>query len=407
METCGQCHDTGFIAGHSFHSDLGLADIQAGQPSTGLFGQWDALNYRYLSSSGDARLDLGTPGWIIANAGRFVGGGPGMTSRTGKDLTDLPPDAANPETAILDPSTGQMTAWDWEKSGTLEMNCFLCHLSQPDNQARIETIQAGQFAWANTATLQNTGLVARTEDGWAWNAAAFAEDGQLLTEYVTLQDPANDNCAQCHGVASSTPDVPLTLPACNDLAFSQTATTGQVIVAEKISESGVNLTGKDALSRAWDVHTERGLQCVDCHASLNNPALYQESASTRPDNLLFDPRRLDLGEYLKYPDHNLARGQSAQYNVVPELKGTMRRCESCHDAESIHTDWLPYSQRHMEVVACETCHVPQLYAPAIQSYDWTVVSLEGQPDVSCRGVEGWGGTPTDLVSGYQPVLMQR
>ena len=43
----------------------------------------------------------------------------------------------------------------------------------------------------------------------------------------------------------------------------------------------------------------------------------------------------------------------------------MRRCESCHDAQKTHADWLPYTDRHMEEVACETCHIPQMYAPAI------------------------------------------
>ncbi len=84
-----------------------------------------------------------------------------------------------------------------------------------------------------------------------------------------------------------------------------------------------------------------------------------------------------MGEYLQNPDHNFARGQSAQYTVAPEIKGTMRRCESCHDAPKTHADWLPYAERHMEVVACETCHIPQLYAPAIQSYDWTTLKAGG------------------------------
>ena len=29
MKTCGQCHDTDFIASHSFHTDLGLSSISA------------------------------------------------------------------------------------------------------------------------------------------------------------------------------------------------------------------------------------------------------------------------------------------------------------------------------------------------------------------------------------------
>ncbi len=407
MKTCGQCHDTDFIASHSFHSDLGLSDIQVRKASTGLFGQWDPLTYRYLSNPGDTRLDLSTAGWIMYNASRFAGGGPGTTSRGGQLLTSLIARASNPETSLLDTATGKTVAWRWNQSGTYEMDCFLCHLPAPDNQARIEAIQSGQFAWANTATLQGTGIVTKSPEGWAWNVEVFDADGLPLPDYVTIQDPGNDNCAQCHGLVHMDTQTPLTLPACTDTNFQQTATTGQVISPQKISDSGINLSDKATAARSWDVHSERGLQCVDCHFSLNNPIYYQENASLRPDSLLFDPRRIDLGAYLKSPDHNIARGQSAQYNIAPDLKGSMRRCESCHDATSIHANWLPYVERHMAVVSCETCHVPQLYAPAIQSYDWTVIKLDGQGAATCRGTEGSGALATDLVSGYQPVLMQR
>jgi hypothetical protein len=76
----------------------------------------------------------------------------------------------------------------------------------------------------------------------------------------------------------------------------------------------------------------------------------------------------------------------------------MRRCDSCHEAQKTHADWLPYAERHMEVVACETCHIPQMYAPAIQSYDWTVLKADGAPISTCRGIEGQD-TVTDLVTG--------
>jgi len=407
LKTCGECHDTEFISSHSFHSDLGLSDLLEGQPASGIFGQWDPLTYRYLSQAGDARLDLGTADWLRLNANLVVGGGPATTSRDGDPLASLPVRSNNPETTVLNPDTGRTELWNWNESGTIEMNCFVCHMPQPNNQARVASIQSGQFGWANTATLSGTGLVEMTGEGWAWQAAAFDESGQLLPDFVTIQDPTNDNCAQCHGVIHAGSQEPLTLPVCTDLSYPQTATTGQVISPERLSESGVNLAGKADLSRSWDIHAERQVQCVDCHYALNNPALSESAIANRPSHLIFDPRRLDLGEYLQYPDHNLARGQSAQYDVAPELKGSMRRCESCHDAGTSHANWLPYSERHMAVVACETCHIPQVYAPAIEAYDWTVIDLEGQAATACRGVGGDGDTVNNLVTGYQPVLMQR
>ena len=61
----------------------------------------------------------------------------------------------------------------------------------------------------------------------------------------------------------------------------------------------------------------------------------------------------------------------------------------------------------MAAVACESCHIPQMYAPAIQSYDWTVLTPDKQPLKSYRGVEGDPAAVTSLVTGYQPVLLNR
>ena len=410
MQTCGQCHDTTFIQSHAFHSDLGLADYKAStktwDASTGVFGKWDPLTYRYLSQKGDERLDLSTAEWLMLNGKYIIGGGPADTGRDGQKLSNLKPNLKNPEASILNAATGKPEGWDWSRSGTMEMDCFVCHLEKPNNEARIKAIQAGQFGLANTATLFNTGIVSETGGGFEWNASAFDETGKLNEEYVLIQDPTNANCAACHGEVHPETDEPLTLNACN-LDYPQTATTGQVIAGQKISQSGINLSGKEELNRSFDIHAERELQCTDCHYAVNNPAHASEAQSANPAHLVYDPRTLDIGEYLERPDHNIARGESAQFNIAPELKGTMRRCDSCHDANVGHADWLPYIDKHMSAVACESCHIPQMYAPAIQSNDWTVVTVKGGAVQNCRGVEGDPKSISSLVTGFQPVLLNR
>ena len=409
MKTCGECHNTEFIQSHAFHSDLGLSDYQENgnsNASTGTFGKWDPLTYRFLTQKGDERLDLSTAEWLKLYGPRVVGGGPAMTSRTGKLLTDLNADPKDPEASILN-KNGNVEGWDWNAWGTMEMNCFVCHLENPNNPLRVSLINSGQFDGANTATLIGTGIATeKVSDRWTYNLEAFDENGELKAEFVKIQDPTNFNCAACHGEVHTDTSQPLTLHA-EDLNYRQTATTGQVISAQKISDSGLNLSNKADLNRSWDVHAERQLKCTDCHYSLNNPAHTDEAQKAEPDHLLYDPRTLEINEYLEKPDHNFARGQSAQFNVAPELKGTMRRCGSCHNANQAHADWLPYLDKHMSAVACETCHVPQLYAPAIQSYDWTVLTLDKQPKKSYRGVEGDPNSVTSLVTGYQPVLLNR
>jgi thiosulfate reductase cytochrome b subunit len=48
-----------------------------------------------------------------------------------------------------------------------------------------------------------------------------------------------------------------------------------------------------------------------------------------------------------------------------------------------------------------------MYAPAIQTNDWTVVTTKGSASTECRGVEGTPNQVTSLVTGYEPVLLNR
>jgi thiosulfate reductase cytochrome b subunit len=416
MQTCGQCHDTDYIVSHSFHADLGLSDYAITNEmdaSNGKFGRWNPLTYRYLTQSGDVLLDMSTPEWLMRYGDQIAGGGPATTSREGRPLVSLSPDANDPETSILDPVTGQPQAWDWSQSGVIENNCFLCHLEYPDNTARTAAIREGMFSWANAATLAGTGIVVDAGGGsYTFSNEAFTENGEVKAALIALQDPTNENCAQCHGPVHMESD-----PFVFQTENPEKETTGQVVSGQRISESGMNISNKGELARSWDIHAERQLQCVDCHFSLNNPAHEQDVKGENPDHLLYDPRRLDFGDYLEKPSHNFARGQSAQYTIAPELKGTMRRCETCHDPNVGHADWLPYIDRHMDEVACETCHIPQLYAPAIQDYDWTTINANAEPQTAYRGIEAGSIetasldvmpiTVTNLVTGYEPVLLKR
>ena len=412
MQTCGACHDTTFIESHSFHASLGLEDMEQaggvwnGRPwdtSLGLFGKWNPLTYRYLSPPGDVRIDLGTADWIRVLGSFHVGGGPATTARLGGSLLDLPVIPGDPQTHVIDPVTGELQPWDWDVSGTVEMNCFLCHIPAPDNSARIVELEAGNFRWANTATLLGSGIVEKVGGEFRYNSGAFSADGKLTQDTIKIQDPSNENCGLCHGLVHDILEDPLVLEGCSAEQW-RTQTTGQIISPQRLSDSGMNLSNKAGLTRSWDIHSERAVDCTDCHFSLNNPVYFQESDSSRPEHLVFDPRRLEIGEYLYQPLHQFARGQSAQSTIALELKNTMRRCEACHSVTTTH-DWLPYKDRHMNAVSCESCHIPQMYSPAIQQKDWTVLKADASPKSECRGIEGGTSTINSLVTGYQPVLI--
>lgn len=418
MTTCGKCHDTQYIAAHSYHAAAGCnerfpvgsrPDCRAWDYSPGQLGRWNPLRYRYASPPGDVQLDLGIAEWIQVYGERHVGGGPAVTG-FGTVPLDQPRAVQNqsgehvdPERDTLDPQTRKVRPWDWQASGVVEMNCFLCHIARPDNGARIDELRAGHFQWAGTATLQNSGAVRKTATGWEYVAESFLPDATLAATTLGIQAPTSEHCGQCHGQTHFA-DTPLILNTTWQ-AWS-TLTKGQVFSPQLMRDSAVNLAGKAQLNRPWDVHAASMLECTSCHFALNDPKSYEPTHRGRPRHLRYEPRRLDIGQYLVQPSHQFAKGQTAQGTIARHLGGTMRRCEDCHDAQRTH-DWLPYRDVHFARLTCEACHIPRVYAPALEEIDWTLVTPTGDPRVQWRGVEGRPDQATATVTGYEPVLVPR
>ncbi|MEZ5543443.1 MAG: tetrathionate reductase family octaheme c-type cytochrome [Pseudomonadota bacterium] len=248
-----------------------------------------------------------------------------------------------------------------------QMNCFLCHLQQPDLAARQAALDAGMPEWSVSATLAGTGLISATADGYRWNAADIDEDGAAA---IDLRPVTEAQCGNCHGVVHDGSD-----PLLVNLGTNQnwtTETTGQVFSPQPIRLSGMNHAGKDDLDLVWDVHAERLVTCGDCHYSSDRPA-------------------------------RLA-GTATPASVAPAA-GLKRRCESCHSLEGTHT-WLPEAARHYHAVTCESCHVPRLEMGARESIDGTVMLPDGVPLVSYRGIDDTRlATPSNAyITGYTPLL---
>jgi hypothetical protein len=148
MQTCGNCHDTAFIADHNVHVDV--------------------LSGGLAVPSGEALVSTGEGDWTLL-----------------------------------------------DESASGEMNCFLCHTTAPNNTARLDALVSGEIDWANTATLTGAGIVESTDGGYEWNAEAFDETGSLKEGLLGIQDPTVENCAQCHGTATSDVITPLTFDACS------------------------------------------------------------------------------------------------------------------------------------------------------------------------------------------------
>jgi hypothetical protein len=391
-QTCDGCHDTRWIADHSPHSELGLGESASARDfdaGPGAINRFDPIDYDRIAFDGE--FTIGVADWLMRHGGQHVGGGFATHTDDGEPLTALTAGTPGPFTHHRG-EEGTPVPWDWRESGLAEMNCFLCHLPEPDDAARRAALGEGRFGDAATETL---GVGRRTADGWTYESAVVE---------LPIRNPGVENCGLCHGTVVTDPQAPFFHAP--DPDRRQTLTTGSIFAPGRIPRSGMNVAARDSLARPWDVHAGRLLECADCHPSTNNPAHFSESTDTRPEHLRYDARRLDIGEYLQRPSHEFARGRSAQTPARRELDDSMRRCEDCHQASAVH-DWLPNRDRHLMALQCEACHIPAQYGTTLASIDWTVLDAGGEPIRRYRGTNGDPEDPRTLVEGYQPVLLPR
>jgi len=371
MTSCGgDCHDTAYIMANSDHADAGASQLGQGdkahgwQHGSGYFGGWDPLSYDTdgLSPSGDMDIEA----WLKRYGARHVGGGPA--------------------------------------AGFIEMDCLLCH-TDIENSAREAAINNGDFAWVNSAPLASLGILVQQEGQWLWDASKFQASGALHDGLLDIRKPRDENCAQCHGMADNSLDIPLTISA-DQHSRHNTDRTGQIISPQKLLNSGLNISGKEDLNYPFDVHTDRVVGCVNCHYSLNNPVYFRQREESRPVHLDFDPRRMSSADYLVRPLHQFAKGQSTLGLAAADTENSLRRCESCHDARNVH-DWLPYKQGHFASLACESCHIPKLFGPGLQAVDWTMLDSDAQPLKQYRNVQGDPVAVDSLIEGFRPLILPR
>lgn len=220
-------------------------------------------------------------------------------------------------------------------------------------------------------------------------------EGRLLRAAIRIGPPRSANCGACHGlVADGRGSV--ALPADFEAAviasrWSLTQGEGAIVAPQRMADSFLNLEGKDALGAPWDVHAARLVDCVACHYAANNPARTDEKRGALP-SLTSDPRRQSTAEFLVRPDHRLAK----------------QGCRGCHDPMKAHA-FLPYRERHLEVLACQACHAANLMAPAVEMIDATVAAIGGTPAVRYRNLERRQGEPlnTATVTPFRPLLVER
>lgn len=227
---------------------------------------------------------------------------------------------------------------------------------------------------------------------------SYDAQGRLLRDAIRISAPRDENCALCHGIVHVGSD-PLRIPDDYDRSAegkpgertdAMTRSTGAIYAGQNLSESYLNLQDKTDRAYPWDVHARRLVSCIDCHFARNNPA-HASLKQTTLDFLKDDPRRISLAEFLHRPDHTL----------------TSASCQSCHDPLKTHA-FLPYRQRHLDLLECQACHAPRMMAPAARMIDATVVRPDGSPSMLYRGVELRDGESLNaaFIHGYVPLLLR-
>ena len=416
-KTCGDCHDYDFIA-NSFHFQQGKTELDRallashGVPafnlSPGMFGKFSIIPNRQLTHPGitDASdADMSQPEWLTKCGGCHTGGGISEFDLRGRKL--LTPEATpdgplDPSYTIRDREKGQVVPWDWAKSGTAEADCFLCHVPKASRAARKKEYADGNFRWANNATLADTGIVTRNPDGsFAYNRAVFDAQGAVKPEVLDLSDPTLENCAQCHGFTARNATTIQAIQHADIMRGTEKA--GWIYNGARISDTvSPNIVGKEKMKYAWDAHAAKGIICIDCHFSLNNPGRMIHDDPKK--NLRYKPQGEDIAVYLKRPDHNFARGNIPPETVNLTRHDTMRACRDCHDAEKAHA-FLPYKSRHFAALACQTCHIPAVHFWAYRSDDWGFLMDTGASRITMRGIDGSIVDPEAPVTGYLPAYI--
>ena len=417
-QTCGgDCHDYDYIS-DSFHFQQGKNEfdrtllashgVASFNSSPGMFGKFSILPNRQLTPADVADpldADMSQPEWLIKCGVCHTGGGISEYDLRGHRF--LTPEAKpmgplDPSYTIRDRDTGMVVAWDWKKSGIAEADCFLCHVPKASRGARKVEMVAGNFGWADSATLSDTGIVARRENGtFTYVRDAFNADGTVKTEALVLSDPTLQNCSLCHGFTAA--NATTIQPIQHADIMRGTEKSGWIYNGAKISDTvSPNIVGKEGMKYPWDVHAADGVICIDCHFSLNNPGRMIHDDPKK--NLRYRPLGEDIAVYLKRPDHNFARGDIPPETVNLTRHNTMRGCADCHDAEKSHA-FLPYKTRHFKALACQTCHIPAVHFWAYRSDDWAFPMDTGGSRITYRGIDGSIVDPESEITGYLPAYI--
>jgi len=328
-QTCGMCHDYEEItSGYHFQmgwdvidDDFGLDSKQPWNLSDGFLGKWYPYAFRQLAKKHNESADeidltvydfigFSAPGPGQLPCGACHPGGGGFQydrdgNRYDEELADNP--------GLAEELDGDYYQSQWDKSGVVEADCFVCHLEGYNFDERTAQLEQGNYQWAVVGG-SRIGIVSgsvkrgRTPE-IVYNRRLFNEDGTISLNMSW--PPPDDNCVYCHG------------------------------------ESDVNKRGfswNDIFNP--DVHNQQGVSCTACH-----PAGPDHQIAKGDVNISTVADHLD----------STMKG-CAECHMTGYLGASVPK----------HNKIRP---SHLATITCESCHIPQLGRSAALGHEATTGKL--------------------------------
>jgi len=356
--TCGMCHDYETIT-EGYHFQMGWnvisddypedevtgEDIHPWSLSNGFMGRWYPFAYRQLAkkqNSSPDDIDMTTYEFVGFSDTRFgnlpcgachPGGGGLQYDRDGERYDDMLTD----EPELAETFDGDYYQSKWDKSGVVEADCFLCHLSGYNNEARIEQLKSGNYQWAVVAGsrigIVKGSVVRGDEPTVLYNKHLFNADGSITLD--VFHPPSDENCLYCHGPSS----LRKRGFSWNDLDNTDVHNQ-QGVRCVSCHPAGLDhqiAKGNDPVNKVAPEHTGTILDCQECHVAGQLGAPLLDHHSVRPSHL----RTIDCRSC-----HIPALGRAAAHGVVMTTgKRTISLRPDSASYAGDKTPWFPDYQR--------------------------------------------------------------
>ena len=336
-QTCGACHDYDRITG-GYHFQAGRGELydepaagegRSSSRSPGLYGKWQLLYQRELAPiefDCTEDIDMTSYDWVNTCGICHPGGGPAEYDRANKRYDEV----LESDRGMALFTYGDYHEADWVASGVVEADCFICHLDTYDYSTRAQQLKQLNYRWAATGA---AGL------GYVWGSVKadqqpkvyyrktlFGPDGKV---HLKIRRPADRQCTTCHDI------------------------------------SGVQKRGTTwHSSYVQDVHTQRGVRCVDCHPG--------------------DIR------------HNFAKRHAAGLTIRTDLDRSMMSCKGCHETGEMGApryDHPGMPDLHFKRLSCAVCHMtkrPFLATRTVDTLTGKAVEIAIEPDANAYDSHAFG-----------------